>query len=164
MPFKEKLVKRLEEIAGDFLDKQKQEGLIAAMRRKDTGWVVWKSQIQGVLKNLSQIDYLKFRAILLFLEQRADASSISQTESFLIERIEFYKDYDFKKEEKKEAEKEKKNIIFIEKFFRILVSRAFLGILVLGMVIGFIFWFYFDREAVIEFSNKILKLFLRVVD
>ena len=161
MPFKEKLVKKLEEIAGDFLDRGRREGLLAAMKSRETGWIVWKSEVQGLLKNLNYSDYLKFRTFLFLLEKSSDEDNVKRMEEFLIERIEFYKHHDFKKDEEFEKKAEETREHFSDKFFRILISRSFLGILVLGTALFFIGWYYLDRPGAIEFSEKILKLFLR---
>ena len=82
---------------------------------------------------------------------------------FLIEKTEFYKYYDFKLEKDLKKIKGKSKNLWISKILRLFISRSFLGILILVLILGFIVWFYIDREICLDFVDKIIQPFLKAI-
>jgi len=107
---------------------------------------------------------LNFSGLLLLLEQKPDSNFYQNNlKRFLIDRIEFYKYYDFSLEKKLAQKERSEKKIWISKFFRLFISRSFLGILILVLILGFIVWFYTDRESCLEFVNGVVGPFLKAI-
>ncbi|MBU2472761.1 hypothetical protein KKE74_01885, partial [Patescibacteria group bacterium] len=107
---------------------------------------------------------IKFAGLLLLLEQNPDSRFYQDNlKKFLIDKVEFYKYYDFSLEEKLDKMEKSERKLWISKFFRLFISRSFLGILILILIIAFIGWFYLDRESCLEFVDKIIQPFLKAI-
>ena len=164
MPSKKKLAKELEKLSNKFLEKDKREELLGSLNNDKTEWFRWVSEIKGIFKNISGPEAIKFSALILLLEQ-SPGSSFHQDnlKKFLINKTEYYKYYDFSLDEKLAQKERSEQKLWISKFFRLFISRSFLGILILCLILGFIIWFYVDRESCLEFVNGVVQPFLKAI-
>ncbi|MFH1461295.1 MAG: hypothetical protein ABIF84_02645 [Patescibacteria group bacterium] len=164
MASQEKLAKELEKLSKKFLDRDKRKELLSSLEGDKTEWFYWTSEMKNIFKHLDKSQGLKFFGLLLLLEQKPDSQfNQNNLKKFLIDKTEFYKYYDFDLD-KKLAEKEKsERKLWISKFFRLFISRSFLGILILCLIVGFILWFYLDRGSCLEFVNGVVGPFLKAI-
>jgi len=153
-----------EKIAQRFLEPKDREGLLSSLAGDKTDWFRWVSQLKGVLKNIDKMDAAKFSGLILLLE-RKPASQFHQDnlKKFLIGKTEFYRNYDFSLDEKLSQEKRKRGDLWISKVLRLFISRSFLGMLILVLILGFILWFYLDRESCLEFVDRVVGPFLKAL-
>ena len=164
MTSKKKIVKELGKLSNKFLNKDDRIGLLSSLKGAKTEWFTWVSQMKGIFKNIDNSDSIKFSGLLLLLEQKPDSNFYQNNlKRFLIDRIEFYKYYDFSLEKKLAQKERSEKKIWISKFFRLFISRSFLGILILVLILGFIVWFYTDRESCLEFVNGVVGPFLKAI-
>lgn len=161
---KKKLVRELEKLSNKFLKKKSRKVLLDSLKNDKTEWFTWTSQMKGIFKNISQGEVIKLTGLLLLLEQSSKSRFHQDNlKKFLINKVEYYKYYDFSLErELAKKERSEKNI-WISKFFRLFISRSFLGILILVLILGFIGWFYIDRESSLEFVRKVVSPFLKAI-
>jgi len=164
MPSKKKLAKELEKLSKQFLIKDKRKTLLDSLENDRTEWFRWTAEMKGLLKNLDKAEAIKFSGLILLLEQKPKSRFYQNNlKKFLVAKVEFYKYYDFSLE-KKLAQKEKtEKKLWISKIFRLFISRSFLGILILALIIGFIVWFYVDRESCLEFVQGVVGPFLKAI-
>lgn len=156
--------KELEKVSQKFLEFKEREELLNSLRGDKTNWFRWVSQIKGILKNIDKIEAAKFSALVLFLEQKPKSGFYQDNlKKFLIEKTEFYKNYDFSLDEKISQEKRKRGDLWISKVLRLFISRSFLGMLILILILGFILWFYLDRGSCLEFVDKVAGTFLKAL-
>jgi len=161
---KKKLAKELETLAKKFLLPKKRKILLDSLKGDKTKWFFWVSELKGILKNLDKSEAVKFSALLIFLKQNPDSRFYQdKMKKFLVNKVEFYKYYDFSLERKLTKEEKARQKLLISKIFRLFISRSFLGILILVLVLGFIAWFYLDRESCLEFVNKVIQPFLKAI-
>jgi len=161
---KKKLAKELEALAEKFLLPKKRKILLDSLKGDKTKWFFWVSELKGILKNLDKSEAVKFSALLIFLKQNPDSRFYQdKMKKFLVNKVEFYKYYDFSLERKLTKEERARQKLLISKIFRLFISRSFLGILILVLVLGFIAWFYLDRESCLEFVNKVIQPFLKAI-
>lgn len=159
-----KLAKELEKLAEKFLDQEKRKELFDSLKGDKTEWFCWTSEIKNIFKHLDKSEGLKFSGLLLLLEQNSDSQFYQNNlKKFLIDKVEFYKYYDFDLDKKLTEKERSEKKIWISKFFRLFISRSFLGILILCLIIGFILWFYLDRESCLEFVNGVVGPFLKAI-
>jgi len=164
MPSKNKLAKELEKLSKKFLDKDKRKVLLDSLRNDKTEWFVWVAQMKGILKNIENNEAIKFSGLLLLLEQNPESDFHQNNfKKFLIDKSEFYKHYDFSLEEELAKKERSEQKIWVSKFFRLFISRSFLGILILVLIVSFIVWFYLDRESCLEFVNGVVGPFLKAI-
>ena len=164
MPSKRKLAQELETLAKKFLLPKKRKILLDSLKGDKIKWLFWVSELKGILKNLDQSKAVKFSALLIFLEQNPDSRFYQdKMKKFLVNKVEFYKYYDFSLEKKLAKEERTRQKLWISKTFRLFISRSFLGILILVLILGFIAWFYLDRESCLEFVNKVIQPFLKAI-
>lgn len=164
MSRKQELAKNLEKVSKKFLDLDKRKELLASLRGDKTEWFQWSAEIKNIFKNLDKTEAVKFSALVLAVEQKPDSRfCIDQLKKFLIEKAEFYKYYDFKLEGDLKKIKGKSKNLWISKVLRLFISRSFLGILILILILGFIIWFYTDRESCLEFVNGVVGPFLKAI-
>jgi len=161
---KKKLAQELETLAKKFLLPKKRKILLDSLKGDKTKWFFWVSELKGILKNLDKSEAVKFSALLIFLKQNPDSRFYQdKMKKFLVDKVEFYKYYDFSLEKKLTKEERARQKLWISKIFRLFISRSFLGILILVLVLGFIAWFYLDRESCLEFVNKVVQPFLKAI-
>lgn len=162
MTDKRKLANQLEKTAKKFLDENTRKDLLKSLKGDKTDWFYWSSGIKRILKNLDKSDAIKFAGLLLLFENNLGSRfHWNNLKKFLIDKIEYYKYYDFSLE-KKLAEKEKSSKkLWISKIFRLFISRSFLGMLILGLIVSFIAWFYLDRASCLEFVRQVVGPFLK---
>jgi len=161
---KEKLAKELEKLSKGFIDKEKRKELLNSLKKDKTEWFMWVAEMKNILKNLDKTEAIKFSAFILALEQKPDSEFCqSKLKKFLIEKTEFYKYYDFKLEKDLKKIKSSSKNLWISKILRLFISRSFLGILILLLILGFIGWFYIDRETCLDFVDKIIQPFLKAI-
>ncbi len=164
MPSKRKLARELEKLSVRFLEPKQQKALLASLAGDKTDWFVWVSQMKGLLKNLDRTEAVKFTGLLLLLEQNPESDfHQNNLKKFLINKIEFYKYYDFSLEKKLAEKKRTGKNLWISKILRLFISRSFLGMLILVLVLGFILWFYIDRESCLEFVKAVIGPFLKAI-
>ena len=164
MPSKKKLVKELEKFSKEFLDSKKRKVLLNSLEGEKTEWFFWVSRMKGILKNIDKAEAIKFAGLLLMLEQNSDSKFHQDNlKKFLINKVEFYKHYDFSLEKELAKQEKNRKKIWITKTFRLFISRSFLGILILILIISFIVWFYLDRESCLEFVNGVVQPFLKAI-
>jgi len=161
---KKQLVKELRKLSKEFLDIKDRKELIASLRGDRTKWFIWSSRIKGIFKNIDRTEAMKLSGILLILEQKPESEFYqNQLKKFLIEKTEYYKYYDFNLEKRlKEQGRAGKNL-WTSKILRLFISRSFLGMILIVLILGFILWFYIDRESCLEFVSKVVGPFLRAV-
>jgi len=161
---KEKLAKEFEKLSEKFINKEKRKVLLNSLNKDKTEWFRWSAEIKNILKSLGETDIIKFSAFVLALEQKSDSKFCkNQLKKFLIEKTEFYKYYDFKLDKDLKNIKAKSKNLWTSKIMRLFISRSFLGILILLLILGFIVWFYIDRETCLEFVDKIIQPFLKAI-
>jgi|GEM_PF-1419893 len=161
---KEKLAKELEKLSKKFIDSEQRKKLLISLKGDKTEWFMWVAEIKNILKNIDKTEAIKFSGLLLLLKQGPDSSFHKDNlKKFLIEKTEFYKYYDFKLEKDLEKIESKSKNLWISKILRLFISRSFLGILILVLILGFIVWFYTDRESCLEFVNGVVGPFLKAV-
>jgi hypothetical protein len=164
MPSKRKLAKELETLAKKFLRPKRRKILLTSLKGDKNKWFLWVSQMKGILKNLDRAEAVKFAGLLLLLEQNPDSQFYQdRIKKFLISKVEFYKYYDFSLERKLARQEKTQKKLWISKIFRLFISRSFLGILILVLILGFVAWFYIDRESCLEFVKAVVQPFLKAV-
>ncbi|MBU4031066.1 hypothetical protein KJ756_02840 [Patescibacteria group bacterium] len=165
MASKKKLVKELEGLTGRFIEPKGRGALFASLEGDKTEWFQWVSQMRMVLKGLDKADALKFSGFLLLLERDAESRFHQDNmKKFLIEKTEFYKYYDFGLDKELNKQKIARKNLWTSKILRMFISRSFLGILILAMVLGFIGWFYADKESCLEFVQKVVGPFFKAIN
>lgn len=164
MASKKKLVKELEKLTEKFI-KPKERGVIFKSLKGDkTEWFQWVSQMRMILKGLDKTDALKFSGLLMLLERDSESRfHLDNMKKFLIEKTEFYKYYDFSLDKELNKQKIARKNLWTSKILRMFISRSFLGILILVMVLGFIGWFYADRESCLEFVQNVVGPFFKAI-
>jgi hypothetical protein len=161
---KKKLVKELKKLSQKFLEPKRRKALLISLKGDKTKWFLWTSQMKGVLKNLDRAEAIKFSGLLLLLEKNPSSRLYQdKMKKFLIDKIEFYKYYDFSLEKKLAEKKITSKNLWTSKILRLFISRSFLGILILFLILGFIAWFYLDRESCLEFVKKVIQPFLKSI-
>ena len=161
---KEKLAKQFEKNSKKFINKEKRKDLLFSLKKDRTDWFVWSAEAKNILKNLDKTEAVKFSALCLALEQRPESEfHQNNLKKFLIEKSKFYKYFDFKLEKDLKKIKGKNKNIWTSKILRLFISRSFLGILILVLILGFILWFYIDRENCLDFVDKIIQPFLKAI-
>ncbi len=164
MPSKRKLAKELEILAKKFLLPKKRKILLDSLNGDKTKWFFWVSQMKGLLKNLSQAETVKFSGLVLLVEQNPGSRFYQdKMKKFLINKVEFYKYYDFSLEKKLAKQEKTQKKLWLSKIFRLFISRSFLGILILILILGFIAWFYIDKESCLEFVKGVVGPFLKAI-
>lgn len=164
MASKRKLVKELEKLSKRFLKLEERKILLASLRDDQTEWFVWISQMKGVLKNINKTEAIKFSGLLLLLEQSPESKFYQdKLKKFLIDRTEFYKYYDFNLEKKLAQKANTRKNLWTSKILRLFISRSFLGIIIVILVLSFIVWFYIDKESCLEFVDKVVGPFLKAI-
>ena len=164
MSSNKKLAKRLEELSNKFLNKESRKVLLDSLENDKTEWFTWLAEMKGIFKNINNNEAMKFSALILLLQQNSKSDfHQNNLKKFLIDKVEYYKYYDFSldKELAKKERNEKK--IWINKFFRLFISRSFLGIIIIVLILGFIVWFYLDRQSCLEFVNGVVQPFLKAI-
>ena len=164
MSSNKKLAKRLEELSNKFLNKESRKVLLDSLENDKTEWFTWLAEMKGIFKNINNNEAMKFSALILLLQQNSKSDfHQNNLKKFLIDKVEYYKHYDFSldKELAKKERNEKK--IWINKFFRLFISRSFLGIIIIVLILGFIVWFYLDRQSCLEFVNGVVQPFLKAI-
>jgi len=161
---KEKLAKEFEKLSKKFINKEKRKELLDSLKKDKTEWFRWSAEIKNILKNLNKVESVKFSAFILAIEQKPESEFCkNRLKKFLIEKTEFYKYYDFKLERDLKKIKGKSKNLWISKILRLFISRSFLGILILVLILGFIVWFYIDRDTCLDFVDKIIQPFLKAI-
>jgi len=164
MSSKRKLAKELESLAKKFLLPKRKKILLDSLKEDKTKWFFWTSQMKGLLKNLDKSEAVKFSGLVLLVEQNSDSQFYQdKMKKFLINKVEFYKYYDFSLEKKLAKQEKTQKKLWISKIFRLFISRSFLGILILVLILGFVVWFYIDRESCLEFVNAVIQPFLKAI-
>jgi len=164
MPSKRKLAKELEKFSKEFLEPKRRKILLASLKGDKTEWFLWVSRMKGILKNLDRTEAVKFSGLLLLLEQNPNSRfNQDNLKKFLINKTEFYKYYDFILEKKLTEKGRIKKNLWTSKILRLFISRSFLGIIIVVLILGFILWFYIDKESCTEFVDIIVQPFLRAI-
>jgi hypothetical protein len=164
MPSKKKLAKELAGLAKKFISSKQRKILLDSLKGDKTKWFLWTSRVKSVLKNLDKTEAVKFSGLLLLLEGRPNSRFYqNKLKKFLINQKEYYQHYDFSLDKKLTMEKKEIKKLWITKIFRLFISRSFLGILILGLIVAFIAWFYLDRASCLEFVNKVIQPFLKAI-
>ncbi len=164
MASKDKLAKKLEKLSNRFLKKDKRKFLLSSLKNDKTDWFVWVAEMKGVFKNIDKVESVKFSTLILLLQQDPDSDFHEDNlKKFLIDKVEFYKHYDFSLEKELIKKEKAQKKIWISKFFRLFISRSFLGILILILIVAFIVWFYLDRESCLEFVDGVVGPFLKAI-
>jgi len=164
MPSKKKLSKELEKLSLQFLETNKRKNLLASLSGDKTEWFRWTAGMKNIIKNLDKGEAVKFSGLALLLEQNSDSRFYQdRLNKFLIDKVEFYKYHDFSLDKKlAQAERGRKNL-WISKILRLFISRSFLGIIIIILIVAFIAWFYLDRESCLEFVDGVVGPFLKAV-
>ena len=161
---KTKLAKELEKLSKEFLEEEKRKALLDSLKKDKTEWFKWSAEMKNILKNLDKGEAIKFSVFGLALEQKPESGFCQdKLKKFLIEKTEFYKYQDFKIEEDLKKIKSSSKNLWTSKILRLFISRSFLGILILILILGFIAWFYIDRETCLEFVDRIVQPFLKAI-
>jgi len=161
---KKKLAKELEKLSKKFINKEQRRELLDSLNKDKTKWFMWSAQMKNILKGLNKTEAVKFSAFTLTLEQKPRSKFCQdQLKKFLIEKTEFYKYFDYGLEKDLKDSKDKRKNLWISKILRLFISRSFLGILILGLILGFIVWFYIDRDTCLDFVDKIIQPFLKAI-
>lgn len=164
MASKKKLVKELEKLTEKFIKPEERGILFESLKKDKTEWFQWVSQMRLILKVLDKTDALRFSGLLMFLEQDSDSRfHQNNMKKFLIEKTEFYKYYDFSLDKELNKQKMARKNLWTSKILRLFISRSFLGILILVLVLVFIGWFYADRESCLEFVQKVVGPFFKAI-
>ena len=161
---KEKLAKEFENLSKKFINKEKRKELLDSLKGDKTKWFMWSAEMKNILKNLDKTEAIKLSAYILAIEQKPESIFCNnKLKKFLIEKTEFYKYYDFKLEKDLKKIKGKNKNLWISKILRLFISRSFLGILILLLILGFIVWFYIDRNTCLDFVDKVIQPFLKAI-
>lgn len=164
MVSKKKLFRELEKLSNRFLEPKKRAVLLNSLRNDKTEWFLWVSQMKGILKNIDRKESIKFSGLVLLFEKNPKSRFYQDNlKKFLIDKVEFYRYYDFSLEKKLTKEEKTARKLWISKFFRLFISRSFLGILILGLIVGFVLWFYLDRESCLDFVKGVVGPFLKAI-
>ncbi|MFH0906782.1 MAG: hypothetical protein ABIC36_03490 [bacterium] len=164
MSSKRKLVKELEKLSKKFIDPKQRKNLLGSLRGDKTQWFLWVSQIKGILKNIDKVEAVKFSGLLLVLEQKSNSRFCQDNlKKFLISKTEFYKHYDFALEKQLSKRGSDTKKLWTSKILRLFISKSFLGILILVLALGFVLWFYVDRENCLEFVDKVIQPFFKAI-
>lgn len=156
------LAKELEKIVKKFLDKETREKLLASFKKDKTEWFYWTSEIKRILEKLNKADANKFAGLLLLFETDSKSQFYQNNlKKFLIDRIHYYKYYDWGAERELDKKEKTSKKIWISKILRLFISRSFLGVLILILIVAFILWFYLDREGCLEFVQKVVSPFIK---
>jgi hypothetical protein len=159
---KRKLAKELEKTAKKFLDEDTRKDLLKSLKGNKTDWFYWTSEIKRILKNLDKSDTIKFAGLLLLFENNLGSRfHQNNLKKFLIDKIEYYKYYDFSLEKELAKQEGASKKLWISKIFRLFISRSFLGMLILALIVSFIAWFYLDRASCLEFVRQVVGPFLK---
>jgi len=159
-----KLAKELEKLSKKFLEKDKRKELLDSLKSDKTAWFTWVAEMKGVLKNIDNSEAVKFSALILLLEQKPGSDFYQNNlKKFLIDKVEYYKHFDFSLERELTKKEKAQKKIWISKFFRLFISRSFLGMILVVLILGFIVWFYLDRESCLEFVNGVVGPFLKAI-
>lgn len=161
MSSERELVKKLETYSERFLDIKKRRELLDSLKKDKTRWLTWREALRAVLGNLDTADGLKFSALLVFVEKSPESELFqNEMKEFLIERVQFWKHYDFSKKARLKA---KEIAPWIDRIFKILTSKSFIRLLMIFLIIAFIIWFYIDRAAYLEFIKSIIESFFQAI-
>lgn len=156
-----KIVKELDRVSKNFLSSRERDELLKSLKSDKSEWFVWISQMKGILKNINKADAIKFSGLVMLLEQNPDNKFYQEKlKKFLIDRVSFYRYYDFSPKDKIDS---KKKEMLITKIFRCLISRSFVGILLIILIVAFVAWFYLDRESCLFFVRTIIEPFLKAI-
>ena len=159
---KRKLATNLEKTAKKFLDENTREELLTSLKGNKTNWFYWTSETKRILKYLNKSDATKFAGLLLLFENNSGSRfHRNNLKKFLIDKIQYYKYYEFSLEEKLAQKEKSSKKLWISKIFRLFISRSFLGMLILALIVSFIAWFYLDRESCLEFVRQVVGPFLK---
>lgn len=162
MSSRKKLIQDLEKLSQQFISPQKRAVLLNSLKGERSKWNSWAAQIKGILTNLSEAEAMKFSGLVLLMEQAPEIKFYQdKLEKYLIDKTAYYKYYDF--EDKKSPTGDKTKELWINKISRCLISPSFVGVLLILLFIGFILWFYLDRESCLEFVNMIAQPFLKAI-
>jgi hypothetical protein len=162
MSSRKKLISDLEKLSQQFISPQKRAALLESLKGERSKWHSWSAQINGILKNLNEVEAMKFSGLVMLMEQAPEIKFYQEKlEKYLIGRAAYYKYYDF--EEKKSQTDDKTKELWLNKIFRCLISPSFVGILVILLFLGFILWFYLDRESCLRFAEMIAQPFLKAI-
>jgi len=162
MSSRKKLINDLEKLSQQFIFPQKRTVLLASLKGERNKWHSWVAQIKGILDNLNEVEAMKFSGLALLVEQAPDIKFYQdKLEKYLVGKSAYYKYYDFEDNKPKTDEKIKE--LWINKFFRCLISPSFVGVLLVLIFVGFIIWFYLDRASCLEFVNMIAQPFLKAI-
>lgn len=161
---KQKLAKEFEKLAKRFLTPSRRKELLHSIQSDKTSWFAWISQVKNILKKLDKTEAVKFAGFALLLEQNPDSRSYQDTmKRFLTDKIEYYKYYDFHLEKKLAKDQKTKSVFWTNKILRLFISRSFLGIIIVLLIVGFIGWFYLDKDGCVEFVSKVVQPFLKAI-
>ncbi len=164
MASKKNLAKELEKLTEKFVEPKERGILFESLKKDKTEWFQWVSRMRMILKGLDKTDALKFSGLLLLLGQNTESRFYQDNmKKFLIEKAEFYKYYDFSLDKELNKQKMARKNLWTSKILRLFISRSFLGILILAAVLGFIGWFYADRESCLEFVQKVVGPFFKAI-
>lgn len=164
MASKKTLAKNLEKIAGKFLEKNARKQLLESLKGDKTAWFQWTSEIKRILENLNRADATKFAGLLLLFESNPKSKfHQNNLKKFLIDKIEYYKYYDWSVDKELAKTDRISKKLWVNKIFRLFISRSFLGILILVLIVSFIIWFYIDRESCLEFVRQVIGPFLKAI-
>jgi len=159
-----RLAKELEKLSRQFLDHEKRKKLLNSLVGDRTEWFKWVAEMKGLLKNMDKAEAVKFSGLVLLLERKPKSKFCRDNlKKFLVNKVEFYKYYDFSLEKRLAAKEKAQKKLWISKTFRLFISRSFLGILILVLIVGFILWFYTDRESCLEFVKGVVGPFLKAI-
>ncbi len=162
MLFKKQLVKKLEAYSSQFLILKERKELLNSLEKDRTEWITWSSKMKAVLENLSSVDKIKFSALLVLIETNLKSKLFhDRMKEFLIERVQHWKHYDFKKKGKRLDKRE--SVSWIDRLFKLFTSKSFIRLLIIILIIAFIIWFYVDRAAYLEFTKSIIKSFFQAI-
>ncbi len=164
MPSKKRLVKKLDTLANQFLEPEKRKALLKSLRGDKTEWFLWCSKIKGLMKNIDSLEAAKLSGYLLLVEKKPRSRFHQDNlKKYLINKVEFYKHYDFTLEKKLEKQSYQTKKLWTSKILRLFISRSFLGMILVGLIIIFIIWFYLDREGCLEFVRGVVGPFLKAI-
>lgn len=164
MASKKRLVKDLEKNSRKFLDKDQRKILLDSLKKDKTKWYEWVYCLKAIFKNLDKIETAQFAGLTFLLEQNQKSDfHKNNLNKFLIDKVEYYRHYDFSLERELTKEEKKRKKIWISKVMRLFISRSFLGILILLLILAFILWFYIDRESCLEFVREVVDPFLKAI-
>lgn len=105
MRYKKRSAKTFGKQAGLFLNATHRAGLLESISSNKELWLRWVAKTRGCLKNLDEGDYNKFSELIVAIENNFSKQSKPSLDliSFLTEKVESYRNYDFyTKEERAE--------------------------------------------------------------